>query len=217
LDLFDEFMQTIYFMDIRRLALLERNLVPLLSPGRLEKARSYRLAEDRLRSLAGGILIEGVARGREIVYNENGKPLLPGGPWFSLSHSGNFVCLALSAASPVGIDLEILREEDFDALGRTAFHPAELDFFFQRPGMKLFFDIWTAKESYTKMLGTGFSVEPSRFCVLPENMVLLTEEKPYFRSFSHIKGYSLTLCATEPVDSCVSELVFDPKEGMPVL
>jgi 4'-phosphopantetheinyl transferase len=210
-------MQTIYFTDIRRLAPLEGDLVPLLRPERREKARAYRLAKDRLRSLAGGLLIEGAARGREIVYNENGKPLLPGGPWFSLSHSGNFACLALSAASPVGIDLEIQREEDFEALGKTAFHPAELAFFLQKPGVGRFFGIWTAKESYVKMLGTGFSVEPSRFCVLPGNMVLLTGERPYFRSFSRIRGYSLTLCAAEPVDSCVIELVFDPKEGVPLL
>jgi 4'-phosphopantetheinyl transferase len=210
-------MQTVYFTDIRRLAPLERELVPLLRPERLEKARSYRLAADRLRCLAGGLLIEGVARGRELAYTEKGKPLLPGGPWLSLSHSGNFACLALSAASPVGIDIEIQREEDFEALGRTAFHPAELDFFLQKPEMERFFALWTAKESYAKMIGTGFLAEPSRFCVLPEAMVLLTGEKPYFRSFDLLRGYSLTLCAAEPVDARISELVFDPQKGMPML
>jgi 4'-phosphopantetheinyl transferase len=205
----------VYFTDIRRLAPLERELAPLLGPARLEKAHSYRHAADRLRCLAGGLLIEGVARGREIVYNENGKPLLPGGPWFSLSHSGNFACLAVSAASPVGIDLELWREEDFEALGRTAFHPAELAFFREKPGMERFFAIWTAKESYAKMIGTGFSVEPSCFCVLPENPVLLAGAKPYFRSFSLINGYSLTLCSAEPAEARASEVVFDPKEGIP--
>jgi 4'-phosphopantetheinyl transferase len=210
-------MQTIYFTDIHRLAPLERYLVPLLEPKRLEKARSYRLREDRLRSLAGGFLIEGIARGREIAYNENGKPLLPGGPWFSLSHSGNFACLALSPTSSVGIDIEIQREEDFEALGKTGFHPAELDFFSKKPGIELFFDIWTAKESYAKMIGTGFSMEPSRFCILPGYAFLFTGEKPYFRSFSLISGYSLTICAAEPIDVCMNEVVFDPKEGIPVL
>jgi 4'-phosphopantetheinyl transferase len=210
-------MQTIYFTDIRRLAPFAGDIGPLLRPERREKARSYRVAEDRLRCLAGGFLIEGVARGREIVYNENGKPLLPGGPWFSLSHSGDFACLAVSAASPVGIDLEIRREEDFEALAKTAFHPAELAFFRQKPCMERFFAIWTAKESYAKMIGTGFSVEPSRFSVLPGNRVLLTGGKPHFRSFSLINGYSLTLCAAEPIDVRADELVFDPKKGIPAL
>jgi 4'-phosphopantetheinyl transferase len=210
-------MQAIYFTDIRHLSPLERNLAYLLRHERLEKARSYRLADDRLRSLAGGLLVESIARGREIAYNENGKPLLPGGPWFSLSHSGNFACLALSPTSPVGIDLEIRREENFEALGKVAFHPAELDFLSKKPGMELFFDIWTAKESYAKMIGTGFSVEPSQFCVLSENMVLLTGEKPFFQSFNRINGYSLTLCAAEPIDVCIKELVFDPNEGILIL
>jgi 4'-phosphopantetheinyl transferase len=210
-------MQTIYYVDIRRLAPFERELAPLLGPERLEKTRSYRRAEDRLRCLAGGLLIEGAARGRRLAYNKNGKPFLPGGPWFNLSHSGDFACFALSATSPLGIDLEIRREEDLEALAKTAFHPAELAFFLKRPGTERFFAIWTAKESYAKMLGTGFSAEPSRFCVLPGNLALLTNEKPYFQSFSHLDGYSLTLCAAEPADARITELFFDPKAGIPAL
>jgi 4'-phosphopantetheinyl transferase len=210
-------MQTIYSVDICRLAPFERDFIPLLRPERREKFWSYRRAEDRLRCLAGGLLLEGIARDRQLAYNENGKPFLPGGPWFSLSHSGNFACVALSATSPVGIDLEIRREEDLEALARTAFHPIELAFFLENPRIERFFAIWTAKESYAKMLGTGFSVEPARFCVLPGNMALLTKEKPYFRSFSHIDGYSLTLCAAEPVDARIIELFFEPEEGLPAL
>jgi 4'-phosphopantetheinyl transferase len=210
-------MQTIYSVDIRRLAPFERDLAPFLRPKRLEKMWSYCQVEDRLRCLAGGLLIEGVARGRELTYNKNGKPFLSEGPWFSLSHSGNFACFAISAVSPVGIDLEIRREEEFEALARTAFHPIELAFFLKNPGIDCFFNIWTAKESYAKMIGTGFSVEPSRFCILPENMVLLTSKKPYFWSFNDLDGYSLTLCTAEPVDTHIYELFFDPQKGIPAL
>jgi 4'-phosphopantetheinyl transferase len=210
-------MQTIYFVDIRCLAPFERDLALFLRPKRLKKMRSYCQAEDRLRCLAGGLLMEGVAQGRELTYNKNGKPFLSGGPWFSLSHSGNFACFALSALSPVGIDLEIRREEEFEALARTACHPVVLAFFLKNPGIECFFNIWTAKESYAKMIGTGFSVEPSRFCILPENMVLLTKKKPYFWSFNHLDGYSLTLCTAEPVDAHIYELFFDPQEGIPAL
>jgi hypothetical protein len=48
-------------------------------------------------------------------------------------------------------------------------------------------------------------------------MVLLADEKPYFRTFSLIKGYSLSLCAAEPIDAYVGELAFEPQEGIPVL
>jgi 4'-phosphopantetheinyl transferase len=202
-------MQTLYFTDIRRLAPLAGGLSRLLRPERLRKMQSYRNADDRLRCLAGGLLIERIAQGQEILYNENGKPFFPDGPYFSLSHSGHFVCLAVSSTAPVGLDIEIRREEDFVGMGKTAFHPVELAFLLQQPTADLFYYIWTAKESYAKMIGTGFSVEPSHFCVLPECMALVTEQQPFFRSFSFIEGYSLTLCAAEPIQADVNELFFD--------
>jgi 4'-phosphopantetheinyl transferase len=171
--------------------------------------QGYRNADDRLRCFAGGLLIEYIAQGREILYNENGKPFFPGGPYFSLSHSGHFVCLAFSSTAPVGLDIEIRREEDFVGLGKTAFHPAELAFLLRQPTADIFYHIWTAKESYAKMIGTGFSVEPSQFCVLPESLALVTEQQPFFQSFSFIDGYSLALCAAEPIQASAGELVFD--------
>jgi 4'-phosphopantetheinyl transferase len=201
-------MQTIYYIDIRSLSPFERELTPLLRPERRKKIQNYRRIEDRLRCLAGGILIEGIAGGRQLNYNKSDKPFLPEGPWFSLSHSGNFACIAVSDTSPVGLDLEIWREREVDlkALSRIAFHPIELAFFLKKPDKERFYDIWTAKESYVKMIGSGFSVEPSRFCVLPGNTTPLTKEKPYFRRFNHLDGYSLTLCAAEPVDTRIKEL-----------
>jgi hypothetical protein len=48
-------------------------------------------------------------------------------------------------------------------------------------------------------------------------MVLLADEKPYFRTFSLIKGYSLTLCAEEPVDAYMGELAFELQKGISML
>jgi 4'-phosphopantetheinyl transferase len=205
-------MQTVFFVDIRRLAPFTGRLSPLLRKDRREKMSGYRNSDDRLRCLAGGLFMEYISRGREILYNETGKPFLPEGPYFNLSHSGHFVCLACSFTAPVGIDIEIRRRHDFAALGKTAFHPVERAFFLQQPTMERFFDIWTAKESYVKMLGAGFSVEPSDFCILPESMSLLSEQKPLFHNFSHIEGYSSTLCTPEPIEAAVTtvdELFFD--------
>jgi 4'-phosphopantetheinyl transferase len=199
-------MQTIYIADIRRFAPFVKQLSSFLRPDRLKKMQSYRNPDDSLRCLAGGLLVEQIAQGQEIIFNEYGKPFLPAGPYFSLSHSGDFVCLAVSASSPLGVDIERQREENFAALGRTAFHSAELDFFLQEPAMKVFFDIWTAKESYVKMVGTGFSIEPASFCILPGKMSFPSVQSPFFCNFNFIDGYSLALCALEPIQVSISRV-----------
>ena len=144
--------------------------------------------------------MEEAAEGREIHFTENGKPFLPGGPHISLSHSGNFACIAVSSSSPVGIDIEQQRDEDFTGVGKTAFHPLEYDFFLQNPGAVRFYNLWTLKESYVKMIGAGFSTEPSGFCVLPGKLILPRKEIPFMQNLDCIDGYSLALCAAGPME-----------------
>lgn len=79
---------------------------------RLELER--RDAAARLASLAGIALVlagAGRLRGRpagvaQLHFPQGGKPSLAGGPWFSVSHSGRRVAVAISERSEVGLDLE---------------------------------------------------------------------------------------------------------------
>jgi 4'-phosphopantetheinyl transferase len=198
--------QTIYIADIRRFIHFEKRLLPLLEPNRLKKMNSYRNSDDRLRCLVGGLLMDYIAHGQEIMFTKYDKPFLSAGPYFNLSHSGDYVCLVVSKSSPVGIDIERQRKEDFVALGMSAFHPDELTFFLQDPGMNLFFDIWTKKESYIKMIGTGFSLDSSNFCILPERMFLPFDQIPFLRNFNFINGYSLALCALDPIQASINSV-----------
>jgi len=191
---------TVYIMDIRQLDRLEAG-ISLLPAWRREKINQYLLPADRLRCLAGGLLMEFITQGREVLYEQYGKPYLPEGPFFNLSHSGDYVCLAVSESSTVGIDIEQHRSEDFLSLGKTAFHADEIDFLEKEPTAERFFTIWTLKESYAKMVGTGFSVEPSSFCILPDKMRLPFEREVFFKTFHVIEDYSLAVCAAEPIQA----------------
>jgi 4'-phosphopantetheinyl transferase len=216
-------MQTIFFTGIAPLEQGFGQLAALLSPGRQQKIRSYLKFEDRLRCLAGGLLIDHIGRGKNILYNEYGKPFIPGGPHFNLSHSGDFACLAVSDSSPVGIDIEKQADEDYPALAQAAFHPAERAFFLLNPIAERFFALWTLKESYAKMLGAGFSMDPREFCILPRgkagNAATCMSELPemfspendpglFFHRFNLVKGYSLSLCTAEPVQVTMKRLFF---------
>ncbi len=85
-----------------------------------------------------------------IYKNENGKPFLPDGPYFSISHSWPYVAAAISNESSVGIDVQVftnnvlkvkdkfLSSEEQDILGGDA--------------QKICI-AWSAKESVFKWLG----------------------------------------------------------------
>lgn len=112
---------------------------------RLELER--RDAAARLASLAGIALVlagAGRLRGRRVEpaqlrFPLGGKPMLTGGPWFSVSHSGNRVAAALSDRGDVGLDLE-------DApVGNAAADP-ETTASLGR---------WTATEAVLKAVGAG--------------------------------------------------------------
>ena len=93
---------------------------------RLELER--RGAAARAASLHGvRLLAGGVARLRrtaldlaQLRYPGGGKPFLDGGPWFSVSHSGGRVAVAVSDHCELGLDLEDLDRPglDRDALER---------------------------------------------------------------------------------------------------
>jgi 4'-phosphopantetheinyl transferase len=107
----------------------------------------------------------------------------------------------------VGIDIEEHREGDLTSMGKIAFHREEYDYFLQEPTASRFYELWTLKESYVKMIGSGFSIEPSSFCVLPGKFILPGEGTPFMRNFSCIDGYSLAICAGEPIDA---EIINEP-------
>jgi 4'-phosphopantetheinyl transferase len=96
-------------------------------------------------------------------HEPEGKPRLPGGPHFSLAHSGDCALLAVCPAAPVGADIEEVRPE-------VAAPPSAERWFSERERAELtrlgsaerarrFFELWTLKEAYLK--ARGESLRPS--------------------------------------------------------
>jgi 4'-phosphopantetheinyl transferase len=84
---------------------------------------------------------------------QHGKPVLRGGPGFSLTHAGGLVGVAVHPQGPVGLDVEEERElTDLPALARHACSPAETA---TDPGS--FFVLWTRKEALLKATGAGLT------------------------------------------------------------
>ena len=102
----------------------------------------------------------------EFERGEYGKPYLLHAPipvHFSLSHSGEWTVCAVGLNSPLGLDLEYHREgRDILKLARRFYHASEYEALVDRRGMplaRLFYDLWTLKESWVKARGGALGRE----------------------------------------------------------
>jgi 4'-phosphopantetheinyl transferase len=152
----------IYGMDINSLVFDEKRIAAMPFE-RARDIRSIRFLDDRKRSFAAGLLLEAVL-GRSafsVRRHESGKPYIDGGPYFSVSHSGDLVILAVCEEN-VGCDIEFINPyRDTALVARRVFQPEEIETV--KDDVKMFYKVWTAKESYQKMTGalsvSGFSVQ----------------------------------------------------------
>ncbi|MCE2452511.1 MAG: 4'-phosphopantetheinyl transferase superfamily protein [Nitrospinae bacterium] len=86
---------------------------------------------------------------------------------FNVSHSGNHGLIAIAPGGRLGVDVEErVARIDIDLMIESVFGPeeqAEFASLREREKRHLFFTLWTLKEALIKALGTGFSLNPSRF------------------------------------------------------
>ena len=91
-----------------------------------------------------------------------GKPRVSGGPPFNLSHSGEVMLLAVSAAGEVGVDLEACGRLDADwwSIAERAFSTEERRRLLSLPSAEqssAALQTWVRKEAYAKARGAGFA------------------------------------------------------------
>ena len=88
------------------------------------------------------------------LYNEHGAPYLAVGPYFSISHCKQGIVVAVSE-TPIGIDIEAIRPLN-EGLVQKAMNPQEqVQIAAAANPEQEFIRLWTRKEAYVKMLGTG--------------------------------------------------------------
>lgn len=127
-----------------------------ISPERQEKARRYKMEDDKKRCVLGGLMLKRFLGDTKIYLNHGGKPLAENGKCFNLSHSGDYVLLALGEAE-IGCDIEKLKTVQFEKMGRIVYCENELQKIKDSPDKTgEFFKLWTKKEALLKCLGEGF-------------------------------------------------------------
>ncbi len=107
-------------------------------------------------------------------YGKRGKPFLDSPPGvgleFNVAHAGTWVLLAVTRAGTLGVDVEQIRPESFDADIATAIMTDEERRWLQSlpPADRgeALLRCWTLKEAYVKATGEGFEIAPAELCVL---------------------------------------------------
>lgn len=138
------------------------------------KADKLKNKPDKKLSIAAGELVrKAIAKEFDIDsesirfrIDSKGKPYTESAPvHFSISHSKNIAVCAISD-KPVGIDIEYIRDVNLNVAKRQ-FAPDEIRYVFEKWELtkQRFFEIWTRKEAYVKLIGKGVSYFP-KFSVM---------------------------------------------------
>lgn len=133
---------------------------------RPEHGQAYRVGRGRMRHVLSEWLGCAPADVR-FTLGPTGKPSLPDGPSFNLSHSGALACLAVHPDLTLGIDIEAPRPVE-DGVARRFFSPAEFTSLSKLPPdlwQAGFYRCWTRKEAIVKATGIGMGARLDAFDV----------------------------------------------------
>lgn len=122
----------------------------------------------------------------DFLYNEHGAPYWTDRPYFSISHCKQGIAVAISE-QPIGIDIEAIRPLN-EGLVQKAMNTQEQALIQAAANPALeFIRLWTRKEAYVKMLGTGINSDMHE--ILRDTQPVIWTE-----FFSEDKGYICTIC-----------------------
>ena len=130
---------------------------------------SFIVARAILRQLLARYL---TVKAQEVIFRQNsyGKLYVDATPLqFNLSHSHGLAVFIFALETPVGIDVEFIRDDyNFEEIAQKFFSPIEAAQLFalpeeQRP--QAFFNCWSRKEAFIKALGTGMFSSLDKFAV----------------------------------------------------
>lgn len=166
-----------------------------LTEERIAQAKRLKIDDDKRRCITAGRLISKLLPDVRITKNEYGKPIADGDVCFNLSHSGEYVVIAISDKS-IGCDIQKIEPADFVRLSRVVFTDSEIASVKEasdRAGQ--FYRLWTKKESFLKCIGEGFH-RPSKSVEVISDEIRDKGTDYFFRTYI-FSDYYISVCCEE--------------------
>lgn len=179
-----------------------------------KKALTYVRSQDQFSFIIGRLLIMKLLNDfgynsndvSEIKRTEHDKPYFNNLLKFNLSHSGDYVICCGSTEQNLGIDIEQVRQLDISDF-RTAFSVEDWEMIDNAPdSWRIFFDLWTKKESVIKADGRGLSVDLKRISI-KDNKGLIHGSTTiwHLKSIFIDKDYSCYICSDKEITTLAIE------------
>jgi len=189
------------------------DLISKLPPLSGKLINKYKRTKDAQRSILGELLTRSILSKKlkipaeQVIIEKSvkGKPCLVNNNdlHFNISHSGDWVVAAF-ARTEVGIDIEKIKPVNF-RIAERFFSKNEfsaLEKKAEKEKLNFFFDLWTLKESYLKLLGKGLTKSLSSFTVIESNRNFSLKENKkdemhevFFKQYQIDKDYKLSVCS----------------------
>jgi len=191
----------------------------ILTDSDISKAGRFVHQADHDRFIAARLFLFGLLKQKNLIHSETldlsytsfGKPILAGSDiQFNWSHSGDMIALTINSMD-CGIDIELdTGIEIYDY--RSLCSELELNWLHEKhmetgiSELMYFLDLWTAKESVLKAMGTGLSTDPRLIEIRHEekgdDRWVCDHESTYYGYTKSIvwKGQKYTLSFCSPIE-----------------
>lgn len=205
-----------------------------ISPKKYNQIKKFYKKADFLRALLAEIMIRGIICKKFCINNEKiefvntryGKPYLKNNNnfHFNISHSGDWIVCAIDEY-PVGIDIELIQPINL-SIAERFFSSEEYSYIISSPidkQLSLFYDIWTLKECYIKMIGKGLSISLNSFSIKTEDEKTYKHKEEdgayFFMQYEFDQQYKLSVCASKNSFSKVINIqkIHDLKQNLKIL
>lgn len=186
----------VLFLDFLEPFIRFEKYMTLISNERQERIEKYVFDKDKTISLFSELLMRKLISKKiditfseiKFGYNSYGKPYVidANNYNFSISHSDNCIVF-VDDIYQIGIDVEHVLKNN-NAIAKSFFTANEIEYLYNSGDViNAFYDIWTSKEAYVKMLGLGLTIKLNSFDVL-KNM------DDYNFITKKLKDFTITVC-----------------------
>ena len=163
-------------------------------PVRYEKASKFISGQDYKRCILSYIvLIEliGNFSEKDVSYNEFGKPFIKNKPYFNISHSGEYVAVAIDD-NPIGVDIQIMEEKHLKLT--KIFTKEEQEYIDKEDTLNRFHLMWSIKEAALKLIGKGITQSFKDVEIIDDDSLRINSTIYKYKKEVVDNNYSFVIC-----------------------